>query len=50
MTLDKVDLRGAELGITTDTVSLRGATVTTGQLIDMARLLADSMGIIVDDG
>ena len=50
MTLDRVDLRGAEeLGIITDTVSLRGATVTAAQLATMATLLADSMGIIVTD-
>ena len=49
MTLDRVDLRDAELGITTDTVSLRGAIVSTAQLVDMAYLLADSMGIIVAD-
>ena len=49
MTLDRVDLRDAELGITTDSGSLRGAIVTTAQLVDMAYLLADSMGIIVAD-
>ncbi len=49
MTLDRVDLRDAELGITTDTVSLRGAIITTAQLGALARLLADSMGIIVAD-
>ena len=49
MTLDQVDLRGAELGITTDAVSLRGARVTTAQLAVMAPLLADSMGITVSD-
>ena len=49
MTLDRVDLRDAELGIKTDTVSLRGAIVTTAQLVDMAFLLADSVGIVVDD-
>jgi uncharacterized protein YjbI with pentapeptide repeats len=47
MTLHRVDLRDAELGITTDTVSLRGASITTAQLGALARLLADSMGIIV---
>jgi uncharacterized protein YjbI with pentapeptide repeats len=47
--LDRVDLRGAELGITVDPLSLRGAIVTTGQLMDMAPLLADSIGIIVED-
>src|SRR5215469_15474268 len=49
MTLDRVDLRGAELGIVTDTVSLRGATVTMAQLAVIAPLLADSMGMIVTD-
>ena len=49
MTLDRVDLRGAELGIVTDTVSLRGAIVTAGQLASIATLLADSMGIVVTD-
>jgi uncharacterized protein YjbI with pentapeptide repeats len=49
MTLDRVDLRDAELGITTDTVSLRGAIVSTAQLAAMAGLLADSMGIVVAD-
>jgi hypothetical protein len=37
------------LGIVTDTVSLRGATITKGQLADIATMLADSMGIIVTD-
>jgi hypothetical protein len=49
-TLDRVDLReAAELGLTVDPVSLRGAIVTTAQLIDMAPVLADSIGIVVDD-
>jgi uncharacterized protein YjbI with pentapeptide repeats len=49
MTLDRVDLRDAELGITTDTVSLRGAIITTAQLAAMAGLLAGTMGIVVAD-
>jgi uncharacterized protein YjbI with pentapeptide repeats len=48
--LDKVDLRGAELGIIIDPPALRGAIVTTAQLLDMAPLLASSLGIVVDDG
>jgi hypothetical protein len=47
--MDQVDLRGAELGITIDPGSLRGAIVTPAQLAHMAGLLADSMGIIVAD-
>ena len=50
MTLNRVDLRGAELGVTTDTVSLRGAIVSSAQLAAMASMLADSMGIVVADG
>ena len=49
-TLDKADLRGAELGITTDGISLRGAIVTSAQLTAMAPVLAGSLGIVVDDG
>jgi uncharacterized protein YjbI with pentapeptide repeats len=49
VTLDEVDLRGAELGITVDPGSLRGAIVSTAQLASMAPLLADAMGIRVED-
>lgn len=49
MNLDRADLRGAELGITVDPLSLRGAIVTSAQLAMMAPLLADSMGIVVSD-
>jgi uncharacterized protein YjbI with pentapeptide repeats len=49
VTLDRADLRGAELGITVDPESLRGAIVSPAQLAGMARLLADSIGIIVED-
>lgn len=49
VTMDTVDLRGAELGITIDPGSLRGAIVSTAQLADMAPLLASSLGITVRD-
>jgi uncharacterized protein YjbI with pentapeptide repeats len=49
VTLDRVDLRGAELGLTVDPPALRGAIVSTSQLLDLAPLLADSIGIIVKD-
>ncbi|HEX6468551.1 MAG TPA: pentapeptide repeat-containing protein [Streptosporangiaceae bacterium] len=49
-TLKKVDLRGAaELGITGDHASLRGAIITTAQLVDLAPALAQSLGITVSD-
>lgn len=49
VTLDQVDLRGAELGITVDPGSLRGAVVSSGQLATMAPLLAQAIGITIDD-
>ena len=49
VTMDAVDLRGAELGITVDPGSLHGAIVTSGQLAAMAALLAESLGITVRD-
>ena len=49
-TMEEVDLRGAELGITVDPTCLRGAIVTTAQLMDLAPLLAESMGLTVADG
>jgi uncharacterized protein YjbI with pentapeptide repeats len=49
-TMDEVDLRGAELGITVDPTCLRGAIVTTAQLMDLAPLLAEGLGLIVADG
>ncbi|MGH3392204.1 MAG: pentapeptide repeat-containing protein [Actinomadura sp.] len=48
-TLDKVDLRGAELGLTITPESLRGAVVTTAQLLDIAPALAEGLGILVED-
>ncbi|HEY2286145.1 MAG TPA: pentapeptide repeat-containing protein, partial [Streptosporangiaceae bacterium] len=50
VTLKQVDLRGAEeLGLTVDPAALGGAIVSTSQLLDLAPLLADSIGIIVTD-
>lgn len=48
--LDRVDLRGAELGLVVGADSLRGAIITSGQLAAIAPVLADSLGIVVDDG
>ena len=47
--MDRADLRGAELGLTIDPGSLRGAIVTSAQLAELAPLLAASIGIVVDD-
>jgi uncharacterized protein YjbI with pentapeptide repeats len=47
--MEKTDLRGAELGIIIGPDSLRGATISTGQLILLAPLLAETMGIVVSD-
>ncbi|HEV7934544.1 MAG TPA: pentapeptide repeat-containing protein [Actinomadura sp.] len=49
VTLDKVDLRGAELGLTISPDSLRGAIISTGQLLDLAPALAQTLGILVKD-
>jgi uncharacterized protein YjbI with pentapeptide repeats len=49
VTMDKTDLRGAELGIIISRDSLRGATVSTGQLVYLAPVLAETMGITVSD-
>lgn len=48
-TLDRVDLRGASLRALSGLQSLRGAVVTTAQLLDLAPLLADHLGIVVSD-
>jgi uncharacterized protein YjbI with pentapeptide repeats len=47
--LDTVDLRGAELGITADPGSLRGMVVTSAQFAAMADLLASTLGITVEE-
>jgi uncharacterized protein YjbI with pentapeptide repeats len=49
VTLQQVDLRGAELGLVIDPAALGGAIVTSAQLQAMAPLLAESIGIIVSD-
>jgi uncharacterized protein YjbI with pentapeptide repeats len=48
-TCTKVDLRGAELGITGGYESLRGTTVDSVQLVALAPLLANHLGITVKD-
>jgi uncharacterized protein YjbI with pentapeptide repeats len=49
VTMNGADLRGAELGIIIGPDSLRGATVSTGQLVYLAPVLAETMGITVSD-
>jgi len=49
VTLKKVDLRGAELDIVGGHESLRGAVISTVQLLDLAPALARSLGITVRD-
>jgi uncharacterized protein YjbI with pentapeptide repeats len=48
--LDRVDLRGSELGLIVGPDPLRGAIISTGQLAVIAPALAESLGIVVDDG
>jgi uncharacterized protein YjbI with pentapeptide repeats len=48
--LDQVDLRGSELGLVVGPDPLRGAIISTGQLAAIAPVLAESLGIVVDDG
>ena len=47
--MTQADLRGAELGIIISPNSLRGATISTGQLAYLAPLLAQAMGVTVSD-
>jgi uncharacterized protein YjbI with pentapeptide repeats len=47
--LDGTDLRDAELGIIVDSESLRGAIISTAQLVLLAPALAESMGVVVSD-
>ena len=49
VTCKKVDLRGAQLGITAGYESLRGATIDGAQLISLAPYLARHLGITVED-
>ncbi|HEU5334236.1 MAG TPA: pentapeptide repeat-containing protein [Actinocrinis sp.] len=46
---EHVDLRGAELGITGGHDGLRGTIVDSGQLVDLAPVLAAALGITVED-
>lgn len=48
VTLDHVDLRGAELGLVIGPDSLRGAIISTAQLAQVAPVIAESLGIVVD--
>ncbi len=48
VTMQATDLRGAELGIIIGPDSLRGAIVSTGQLVYLAPVLAKTMGITVE--
>jgi uncharacterized protein YjbI with pentapeptide repeats len=47
--LDQVDLRGADLDITIEPDSMRGAIISPAQLMELAPLLADAMGITVEE-
>jgi uncharacterized protein YjbI with pentapeptide repeats len=49
VTMDATDLRGAELGLIIDSGSLRGATISTAQLVSVAPALAQTLGITVSD-
>ena len=49
VTLNQADLRGAELDITAGYESLRGAIMTTSQLISIAPVLARQIGIDIKD-
>jgi uncharacterized protein YjbI with pentapeptide repeats len=49
VSMDQTDLRDAELGLIIDSGSLRGAIVSTAQLVHVAPVLAQTMGIIVSD-
>jgi uncharacterized protein YjbI with pentapeptide repeats len=49
VTMDATDLRGAELGIVIDSNSLRGAILSTAQLVHVAPVLAQTLGITISD-
>jgi uncharacterized protein YjbI with pentapeptide repeats len=48
--MKQVDLRGSDLGLIVGPDPLRGAIISTGQLTAIAPMLADSLGITVEDG
>ena len=47
--MEQVDLRGAELGLNIPPGALRGATISPGQLAELAPVLAEHAGITVAD-
>ncbi len=47
--LTRVDLRGSELALAGSVLGLRGAIVDPLQLMDLARTLAQELGIAVED-
>lgn len=49
VTLEQVDLRRAELGLIITPGALRGATISPGQLAELAPLLAEHAGLVVAD-
>ena len=49
VTMEQTDLRTAELGVIIDVGSLRGAIISSGQLAIAAPVLAEALGIEIDD-
>jgi uncharacterized protein YjbI with pentapeptide repeats len=49
VTMDKTDFRTAELGLIIDADSLRGAIISSGQLAVAAPVLAETLGIQIND-
>lgn len=47
--LARVDLRGSELALAGSVLGLRGATIDPLQLMELARTLAQELGIVVED-
>ena len=47
--MDRVDLRGSELGLIVGPEPLRGAIISSGQLAIVAPVLAEALGIVVED-
>jgi uncharacterized protein YjbI with pentapeptide repeats len=49
VTMERTDLRGASLGLVIDAGSLRGAIISSAQLAIVAPVLAETLGIVIDD-
>jgi len=49
VTMDQTDFRTAELGLIIDATSLRGAILSSGQLAYVAPVLAQTLGIEIND-